>query len=90
MSLAAPQILLPDLFSTLSLKFLTNPWYKEASEESRAWISSYDLIPDRKRIFFFQGVSELLCANSYPYASRDQLRTVCDFVRTFPPSSNMY
>ncbi|OBZ72724.1 Linoleate 10R-lipoxygenase COP4 [Grifola frondosa] len=57
-----------------------NPHYAEASAESSAWINSYRVLSDRKRAFFLQGGSELLCAYAYPYAGYEQFRTCCDFV----------
>jgi len=74
------QFRLPDLLSTCSLKDETNPYYKEAATESRAWINSYDIFTDRKRAFFIQGQNELLCSHVYSYAGPEQLRTTCDFV----------
>lgn len=56
-----------------------NPYYEEAAAESRAWIKQYDIFDDRKRAFFFQGQSELLCSYAYPSAGYEQFRTTCDF-----------
>lgn len=83
MSSTPSQFSLPDLFATLPVKFSSNPYYREVSMESKAWIDSYNILPDRKRAFFIQGVVELLCAYAYPYARREQLRTACDFVSIF-------
>ena len=71
---------LPDLLSTCPLKDATNPYYKEAAAESRAWINGYDIFTDRKRAFFIQGQNELLCSHVYCFAGFEQLRTTCDFV----------
>jgi hypothetical protein len=75
------QFRLPDLFTHCALKASTNPHYKEAAAESRAWINSYDIFTDRKRAFFIQGQNELLCSYVYQYAGYEQFRTTCDFVR---------
>jgi len=78
------QFHLPDLIASCPLKDATNPYYKEAAAESRAWINNYDKVfTDRKRAFFVQGSNELLCSHVYPYAGHEQLRTTCDFVRLF-------
>ncbi|TFK27160.1 terpenoid synthase [Coprinopsis marcescibilis] len=74
------QFTLPDLLSACPLQDATNPWYKEAAAESRAWINSYDIFTDRKRAFFIQGSNELLCSHVYHYAGYEQFRTCCDFV----------
>nr|BDI63091.1 sesquiterpene synthase [Auriscalpium vulgare] len=72
---------LPDLLA-LSTPFhsSTNPHYKEAAAESRAWINSYNVFTDRKRAFFVQGCNELLVSHTYPHAGYAQFRTICDFV----------
>ena len=80
MSPPANQFRLPDLLSACSLKDETNPHYKEAAAESRAWINSYDVFTDRKRAFFIQGQNELLCSHVYSYADAEQFRTTCDYV----------
>lgn len=76
------QFRIPDLFASCSLKAVTNPYYKEAAAESRAWINSYNVFTDRKRADFVQGQNELLCAYVYPYAGYEKFRTTCDFVRS--------
>jgi len=77
----AKQYTLPDLLSLCPLKLeLSNPHYKEAAAESRAWINSYNVFTDRKRAFFIQGSNELLVSHTYPYAGFEQFRTCCDFV----------
>ncbi|EAU85540.1 hypothetical protein CC1G_06441 [Coprinopsis cinerea okayama7 len=76
----ARQFTLPDLFSICPLQDATNPWYKQAAAESRAWINSYNIFTDRKRAFFIQGSNELLCSHVYAYAGYEQFRTCCDFV----------
>lgn len=80
MSTSTQQFRLPDLFESCPLKDATNPYYKEATAESRAWINSYDIFTDRKRAEFIQGQNELLCSHVYSFAGREQLRTTCDFV----------
>ncbi|KAF8907339.1 isoprenoid synthase domain-containing protein [Gymnopilus junonius] len=80
MSPSPRQFRLPNLLATCPLKDATNPYYRQASAESRAWINSYDIFTDRKRAFFVQGVNELLCSHVYWYADCEQLRTTCDFV----------
>ncbi|PPQ83451.1 hypothetical protein CVT25_007042 [Psilocybe cyanescens] len=80
MSTSTQQFRIPDLFASCPLKDATNPYYKEAAAESRAWINSYDIFTDRKRAEFVQGANELLCSHVYFYAGREQLRTTCDFV----------
>ena len=75
------QFRLPDLFTHCTWKASTNPYYEEAAAESRAWINSYDIFTERKRAFFIQGQSELLCSYVYQYAGYEQFRTTCDLVR---------
>jgi hypothetical protein len=72
---------LPDLLA-LSKPFRgsTNPHYRKAAAESRAWINSYNVFTDRKRAFFIQGCNELLVSHTYPHAEYEEFRTVCDFV----------
>ncbi len=50
---------IPDLFASCPLTPSTNPNYKEAAAESRAWINSYSVFADRKRAEFIQGQNEL-------------------------------
>lgn len=74
------QFKLPDLLETCPLMSQLNPHYKQAGGDSAAWIDSYHVFRDRKRAFFIQSSSELLCAYTYPYAGCEELRIVCDFV----------
>ncbi|KAF5322320.1 hypothetical protein D9619_000148 [Psilocybe cf. subviscida] len=74
------QIRLPNLFDACPMIASTNPYYKEAAAESRAWINSYDIFNDRKRAFFIQAQNELLCSYVYPYAGYEQFRTTCDLI----------
>ncbi|CCM04973.1 uncharacterized protein FIBRA_07171 [Fibroporia radiculosa] len=78
--IAPNQFILPDLLSNVPFKSSFNPHYEEAATESSIWINSFKAVPDRKRAFFLQGGSELLCAYAYCYATRERLRTTCDFV----------
>jgi hypothetical protein len=72
---------LPDLFS-LSSAFhsASNPFWKRGAVESRRWVDSYAVFADRRRAFFLQGQSELLCSHCYPYAGYEEFRTCCDLV----------
>ena len=78
---SANSFFLPDLL-TLSKPFKgsTNPHYRKAASESRAWINGYDIFTDRKRAFFIQGYNELLVSHTYPHAGYEEFRTICDFV----------
>ena len=80
MSTSTTSFVLPDLHSVTPFKGSFNPHYIEASAESSEWINSYRVLSDKKRAFFLQGGSELLCAHAYPYADYEQFRTTCDFV----------
>ncbi|KAH9856523.1 terpenoid synthase [Lenzites betulinus] len=71
---------LPDLHAVTPFKGSFNPHYTEAAAESSEWVNSYNVLSDKKRAFFLQGGSELLCAHAYPYADHEHLRTCCDFV----------
>ncbi len=71
---------LPDLHAVTPYKGSFNPHYPEAAAESSEWVNSYKVLSDKKRAFFLQGGSELLCAHAYPYAGYQQFRTTCDFV----------
>ncbi len=72
---------LPDLLSlSKPFKGSTNPHYRKAAAESRAWINSYNIFTDRKRAFFIQGYNELLVSHTYPHAGYEEFRTICDFV----------
>jgi Terpene synthase family 2, C-terminal metal binding len=77
----AKSFYLPDLLA-LSKPFRgsTNPHYRKAAAESRAWVNSYNIFTDRKRAFFVQDCSELLVSHAYPHAGYEEFRTICDFV----------
>ncbi|EMD34164.1 hypothetical protein CERSUDRAFT_107906 [Gelatoporia subvermispora B] len=57
-----------------------SPHYPEAADMSSAWITSFNMFKDRKREFFLQMGSELLCAHVYWYADFERFRACCDFV----------
>lgn len=80
------QFTLPDLLTGCPLKDGTNPYYKEAAAESRAWVNSFNIFNNRKRADFIQGLNELLCSHAYCYAGYEQFRTTCDFVSPNHPS----
>ena len=71
---------LPDLHAVTPFVGSFNPHYTVAATASSEWVNSYRILSDRKRAFFLQGGSELLCAHAYPYADCERLRTTCDFV----------
>lgn len=71
---------LPDLHAVTPFQGSFNPHYSEAAAESSEWVNGYNVLSDKKRAFFLQGGSELLCAHAYPYASYERFRTTCDFV----------
>ncbi|OCH86166.1 terpenoid synthase [Obba rivulosa] len=73
-------IILPDLIALCPFEGSINTHYPEAAHESSAWIDSFKMFKDRKREFFLQGGSELLCAHVFPYADYDKFRTCCDFI----------
>ncbi|KAF5309463.1 hypothetical protein D9619_012389 [Psilocybe cf. subviscida] len=74
------QIRLPDLFKGCPLTTSVSPYYKEAAEESKAWINSYDIFNDRKRTFIAQAEIEQLASYFYPFAGYEQFRTTCDLL----------
>ncbi|KZT07703.1 terpenoid synthase [Laetiporus sulphureus 93-53] len=74
------QFVLPDLLALLPFKGSFNPHYDAVAAESSSWVNGYRAVSDRKRAFFLQGGSELLCAHAYPYASAQDLRTCFDLV----------
>lgn len=77
----ATSFYLPDLLSlSKPFKGSTNPHYRKAAAESRAWVNSYNIFTDRKRAFFIQGYNELLVSHTYPHAGYGEFRTICDFV----------
>jgi len=77
----ASSFYLPDLLSpSKPFKGSTNPHYRKAGAESRAWVNSYNIFNDRKRAFFVQGCNELLVSHTYPHAGYEEFRTICDFV----------
>lgn len=80
MSTSPKSFLLPDLVSLLPYRGFVNPHYERASKSSSAWVNGYNIVPDRKRAFFQQGGSELLCAYAYSYAGYEELRTTMDLV----------
>jgi hypothetical protein len=80
MSSEPVQFTLPDLLSLCPLEGATNPHYERIAAESRAWIHSFDVLPDQKRAFFISGCSELLVSHAYAYAGDEEFRTVCDVV----------
>ncbi|KZV98043.1 terpenoid synthase [Exidia glandulosa HHB12029] len=58
----------------------TNPHYERAAHESRAWVSSHNVMNPRKLAAVFgQGDFERLASRCFPYAGFDELRTLCDF-----------
>jgi hypothetical protein len=78
---SANSFLLPDLLAlSKPFKGSTNPHYRKAAAESRAWVNSYNIFTDRKRAFFIQGYNELLVSHTYPHAGYEEFRTICDFV----------
>ena len=80
-STSAPKsFVLPDLHAVTPFVGSFNPNYAEVAAESSQWINSHNVLSDRKRAFFLQGGSELLCAHAYPYADYERFRTTCDFV----------
>jgi hypothetical protein len=81
MTQSPSHFILPDLF-TLSSAFqhASNPFWKRGATESRRWVDSYAVFADRRRAFFLQGQSELLCSHCYPYAGYEEFRTCCDLV----------
>lgn len=74
------QFRIPDLHADVPLKDSTNPHYRAAAAESRAWINSFHIFKNRKRVDFIQGLNELLCSHVYCFAGYEQFRTTCDFV----------
>jgi hypothetical protein len=74
------QFVLPDLLSGCPLEDASNPHYRKAAAESRAWINSYSIFSNRKRADFIQGLNELLCSHAFCYAGYEEFRTTCDFV----------
>ena len=80
MSSSPKSFVLPDLIPLLPFKGAFNAHYERASKSSSAWVDGYRIVPDRKRAFFQQGGSELLCAYAYSYAGYEELRTTMDLV----------
>src|SRR5258708_10895189 len=77
----ATSFYLPDLLSLSSpFKGSTNPHYRKASTESRAWVNSYNVFTDRNRAFFIQACNQLLFSHTYPHAGYEKFPTICDFV----------
>ena len=74
------QFRIPDLHADVPLKDSTNPHYRAAAAKSRAWINSFHIFKNRKRVDFIQGLNELLCSHVYCFAGYEQFRTTCDFV----------
>ncbi|KAF5359538.1 hypothetical protein D9756_003313 [Leucocoprinus leucothites] len=74
------QFRIPDLLADVPLSDSSNPHYREAAAESRAWINSFHIFSNRKHADFVQGLNELLCSHVYCYAGYEQFRTTCDFV----------
>ncbi|KZT64434.1 terpenoid synthase [Daedalea quercina L-15889] len=72
--------ILPDLIALLPFKGSFNSHFEQAAKSSSAWVDSFRAVPDRKRAFFQQAGSELLCAYAYPYAGYDELRATMDLV----------
>lgn len=71
---------LPDLISMVPFHFASNPHFKRASVESAAWIDSFSVFRDRKRVEFIQSCTELLASYGYPTAAYEEFRTCCDFL----------
>lgn len=72
---------LPDLRALTPFHASCNPHYAAVAAESSAWIAGYpDVLSELKRTILLKSASELLSANTYPYAGYEQLRTVCDTI----------
>ncbi|KAI0661547.1 terpenoid synthase [Cubamyces menziesii] len=79
-SVSSGSFVLPDLHAVTPFVGSFNPHYPAAASESSEWINSYRVLSDKKRAFFLQGGSELLCAHAYSYADYERFRVTCDFV----------
>ena len=74
-------LILPDLLAHSSaFTDATSPHWARASEESLAWVMSYDVFNDRRHAALANCQGELLVSHTYCYADYDEFRTVCDFI----------
>ncbi|KAH8831311.1 isoprenoid synthase domain-containing protein [Flagelloscypha sp. PMI_526] len=75
------QFVLPDLVTACErFERQTNPHHALAGAESRAWLESYQMFSDNKKVFIASGQNELLVSHCYPFADYENFRTICDFV----------
>ena len=77
------QLVLPDLFDMAPFMLSISPHYKEAGAESAAWTDSFGFFEGRVREHFIRSDFELLVALSYPTASYEDFRTMCDYMNSF-------
>ncbi|KAF9014296.1 isoprenoid synthase domain-containing protein [Cyathus striatus] len=76
----ATQFILPDLISSCPLKDAINPHFDIVARETRLWIDSYKIMSDRKRDQYSSGKIEALCSHAYPFACREEFKTICYWV----------
>lgn len=66
--------------SIYSLCFVLTQIMCYLGPESAAWVDSFGFFQNAKRSQFQDAAAELCAARTYPYASFEDFRTVCDFV----------
>ena len=79
----AEQLVLPNLFALVPFQCSMNPHYETAGPESAARIDNFDFFQGHVRDVFIRSDFELLIALTYPTASYDDYKTLCDHMNAF-------
>ncbi|KAJ7834026.1 terpenoid synthase [Mycena olivaceomarginata] len=75
---------LPDTLRNWPWKqLILNPRYREARNESFAWLESFCRLTPAARKALYKGAFDLFCAQVYPKATLYNLRSCCDLMHTF-------
>ncbi|KAJ7811924.1 terpenoid synthase [Mycena olivaceomarginata] len=75
---------LPDTLRNWPWKqLILNPHYREARNESFAWLESFCRLTPAARKALYKGAFDLFCAQVYPKATLYNLRSCCDLMHTF-------
>ncbi|KAJ7301787.1 isoprenoid synthase domain-containing protein [Mycena albidolilacea] len=75
---------LPDTLRNWPWKeLILNPHYREAQNESFAWLEGFCRLTPAARKALYKGAFDLFCAQVYPKATLYNLRSCCDLMHTF-------
>ncbi|EPQ51824.1 terpenoid synthase [Gloeophyllum trabeum ATCC 11539] len=74
------QLRLPDFFALCPFKASTNPFYNQINGEAIDWVIRHNVLTGDAYVRFLLGSGPMLMSYSYPLASREHFRTLCDIV----------